>query len=631
MNKKALIQSVVSEYGIPWAVNRALYSCKLKVLSAMPQSEQFFETEKNTVVQRLDILSIDVHAIAGFLKALPDEAKAALITAADNACEGRILGFSSIPLDYGNPIDWQLNPLTIKRFDASTKWFKIPDFDPECGDIKVIWEISRFTHFYFLSRAYLLTGDEKYYRVFSQQLSNWLQQNVYSYGVNYKCGQECALRLINGLMAYTVFMNAGVTRAVDEDNIMALINRNYRKILSNFFYAHRCIKNNHTISELAGMIIGAWCCGDEKQVVKAYCLLDKAISEQFTADGGYSQFSFNYQRLALQDIECVMSLNTGHQLSAKAVERVKQSALLMYQCQSESGDVPNYGSNDGALVFPVTSCGYRDYKPTLNCIHAMTTGARLYPPGLYDEELLWFAGGVDKYKVDPPKRQSEHYPDAGLFTLRNDPCLAMIVLNDFKSRPSHMDQLHLDLWVDDINILCDSGTYSYANELGAKLTATVSHNTAKVDGIEQMTKHGTFMLCGWTKREGVEWSAKSFKGTMVSKNGYRHRREVIAVEGGYRITDVVETMEQDGTAVDVLLHTPCEVEKTDCGITLSYHGETVCLISSDGDEMVIENAERSLYYLKNESIMLIKITGRILNGNVKLVTNIVRTGEKQDD
>ena len=36
-----------------------------------------------------------------------------------------------------------------------------------------------------------------------------------------------------------------------------------------------------------------------------------------------------------------------------------------------------------------------------------------------------------------------------------------------------MDQFHFDLWAYGMNILCDSGTYSYASETGKKAGDTV--------------------------------------------------------------------------------------------------------------------------------------------------------------
>ena len=39
-----------------------------------------------------------------------------------------------------------------------------------------------------------------------------------------------------------------------------------------------------------------------------------------------------------------------------------------------SGKVPNYGANDGALVFPLSTCGYLDYRPQLNAINYIING-----------------------------------------------------------------------------------------------------------------------------------------------------------------------------------------------------------------------------------------------------------------
>ena len=212
------------------------------------------------------------------------EDKNELLDRADRACNGIIRGFSSIDLDYGNPIDWQLSPLTGKRCSEKDKWYRIPDFDKERGDIKAIWEASRFSHFIILARAYLLSGEKKYYRAFSDQLNSWLENNPYGYGANFKCGQECSLRMVNTLLAFTVFKNDGIATDSDESNVKDLIDRCYRKVLSNFFYAYKCIKNNHTISELMGMIVGAWCCEDTKQVQKAFRMLDQVIEDMAFED-----------------------------------------------------------------------------------------------------------------------------------------------------------------------------------------------------------------------------------------------------------------------------------------------------------------------------------------------------------
>jgi len=211
---KHLIKSLITEYGIKWTINRGLYWAKLKMMSLLPITEKLFE--KEIEVKRVDIFDFDTDSIKDFLITLPGDKKEEIVSIADKAIKGILTGFSSIELDYGNPINWHLNPVTGKVCEKNTKWYNIPDFDKELGDIKVIWEASRFTHFFYFARAYLITGDEKYYCVFSDQLEDWLKDNPYSYGANYKCGQECALRMTNTLMGYSIFKKHGLTTIKDK-------------------------------------------------------------------------------------------------------------------------------------------------------------------------------------------------------------------------------------------------------------------------------------------------------------------------------------------------------------------------------------------------------------------------------
>lgn len=601
-----MAKSVISEYGVRWAANRILYNLKLKFMKVLPLTEKWYE-KKTAYPRRLNIFDIDIERLKTFIQGLCDEDKAKLIYTADKACNGVITGFSSLDLDYGNPLDWQLNPLTRKRCDEKIKWFRITDFDKERGDIKAIWEASRFSHFITLARAYLLTGDRKYYEAFSSQLKSWLVKNRYAYGANFKCGQECSFRMVNTLLSYTVFRECDIATDADVSNVKDLVDRCYRKVLSNFFYAYRCIKNNHTISELMGMIVGAWCCGEQKSLDKAYSLLDKVIDEQFNDDGGYRQFSFNYQRLALQDLECVMSISdvVGRSLSNQSKDKIRKAAILMYQCQDESGDMPNYGSNDSALIFPVTSCSYRDFRPVINTIYALSTGKQLYEVDKHLEELIWFSSrkNFDGYRVQKTERVSSQFADAGLFTLRGSNSWAMIVSNDYHSRPAHMDQFHFDLWIHKVNVLCDGGTLSYASEEGRELVRNGSHNTVVIDEKPQMNEMGPFMIYGWTKRKLGLCNDSSFIGKIVSANDYEHVRKIKQTDDSYEITDKADR------DYKILFHTPCEVAMFGDRVILSNDGKQLCMIRSSG-KIELQNSVRSLYYLKKEVINCLSISGR---------------------
>lgn len=600
-----MIKSLITEYGLPWVINRSLYSVKLKMMRAIPVSEKLFE--KNVHVKRIDIFNLNVDRIEEFLDRLSKEKKTEIISISDRAIEGKIMGFSSIELDYGNPINWHYNPITKVEVNRSLKWYEIPDFDPERGDIKVIWEASRFTHFFYFTRAYLITKDKKYYDAFSNQLHEWLKDNPYSYGANFKCGQEATLRMINALMAYSIFKSYGVVIPRDEDNLRKLVEVSYKKVLSNFFYAHKCIKNNHTLSEITGLIIGAWCCSDEVILRKAYKLLDQEIQKQFLPDGGYIQYSFNYQRFALQLMECVFKISekTNIHISERSKTLIKNSVMLMYQMQDESGDVHNYGSNDGALIFPVTSCGYRDFRPVLNAVQALIKGKRLYEAGDYDEELLWFGNGeLDSFPISRIKKESVAFKESGFYSLRHDNGFLMLVLQDFKTRPAQMDQLHIDLWHRGKNLFCDSGTYSYATDIGKKMALTSAHNTVKLQEKEQMNKHGPFMIYDWTSAKNVKHDAENFIGTMVSKNGYEHTRSIKKTEYGYLIADEVCG---DGEYCEFNLHTPCSVRIISKGFQLLDEDMVICTVEVESGEIKNKKAYRSLYYLKKEEINCISL------------------------
>lgn len=598
MNKEVL-RYILSEYGLSWASYRFLYAAKLRAISKAPALEKLFEKKVN--ISRLDIFSLDVDAIKQFLRTLSNEKQDIIIRDADNAIAGKLIGFSSTLLDYGNPINWHLQPLTQKETDKKLKWYHIPDFDTERGDIKVIWEASRFTHFYLFARAYLLTGDVKYYKSFSAQLQSWLDNNEYSYGANFKCGQECSLRMVNTLMTYAVFKARNLITNCDETNVKELVKRCYKKVHSNFYYAKH-MRNNHTFSEICGLIVGAWCSGDDRALRKGYRLLEKEIKKQFYPDGGYIQYSFNYQRFSLQIVECILKIEekTKIGISKEAIKRIKNSVLQLYQMQDDiSQDVPNYGSNDGALIFPVTASDYRNFSPVINTLYFLLTGKRLYRSGEHDEEILWFGNKKVKGSIEKIEKISTEYTASGFYTLRHENGFLMVFCHTFDFRPAHMDGMHIDLWHKGRNIFCDCGTYSYASGLGRELAQTAAHNTVKLKGVEQMESYSNFLIYKWANARNVKHTKNSFSGTMISKNGYEHTRQIVNTECGYEILDEVLG---DREYCEFYFHTPYEVKVAENGFEVWESGEMVCAAVVETGDIETRKFYRSLYYLKKEEI-----------------------------
>ncbi len=440
----------------------------------------------------------------------------------------------------------------------------------------------------------------------------WLKDNKYSYGVNFKCGQECSLRMINALIVFSVFKSLNLVDERDEANVRKLVKLCYKKVRSNFFYAKH-MRNNHTFSEICSWIIGSWCSEDDKSLKHGYKLLEKEIKKQFSPDGGYIQYSFNYQRFTLQIIECILKIGevTNINLSKEALSRIEASALQLYQLQDDiSKDLPNYGSNDGALIFPVTACDYRDFTPIINTIHSLITGARLYENGMHDEEILWFGSRNIQKTVKRIDKVSSSYKDSGFYTIRRQDGFLMVVCNNYRFRPFHMDGMHIDLWHQGRNIFCDSGTYSYASDLGKELAKTAAHNTVKLNDVEQMESYSNFTIYKWTTCRDIRHTSNTFSGTMISQNGYEHTRTIERTQYGYKIFDEVTGNSQK---CEFYFHTPYEVRVTETGFELLDKDKLICVVYTTG-VVNVAKSYRSLYYLRKDEINRVSVESNMTDG-----------------
>ena len=75
-------------------------------------------------------------------------------------------------------------------------------------DVKVPWELSRCQHFTALGQAYWLSGDQRYAAEFVTQVTDWIETNPFSLGVNWACAMDVALRAVSWMWALYFFADA---------------------------------------------------------------------------------------------------------------------------------------------------------------------------------------------------------------------------------------------------------------------------------------------------------------------------------------------------------------------------------------------------------------------------------------
>ena len=246
-------------------------------------------------------------------------------------------------------------------------------------------------------------------------------------------------------------------------------------------------------------------------------------------------------------------------------------------------------------------------------LYALITNKKLYNNVIYNEELLWFGKNNinDRANVE---RVSSQYKESGLYSLRRNSNYMMIVCNNLDHRPSQMDGLHFDLWYKDFNILCDSGTYSYANNYDKQFAMIRNHNTVQVENLEQMKKIGQFLCYDWIKCKTLKAETNEFNGILISNNGrYTHHKNVTVTEDGFKILDKVNAKE-DYQNCYLYLHTPYHTEIQNNKIIINNQKEFECEIVFDN---MIKIQKRStfisLYYYEKIEATEIKIENKFRN------------------
>jgi hypothetical protein len=435
--------------------------------------------------------------------------------------------------ELGFPPDWNRNPLTGRSDPASRHWTQVNELST--GDIKGLWELSRFSLAFRMARWYAISGGRRAPEVFWRLIESWLSANPPNAGPQWLSAQEAALRAMAWIFGMRAFARSPATTAERAAKAIAALDVHARRIAATLAYA-RAQNNNHLISEAAGLFTIGLMFPDladaERWKATGRSLLEETAG-QFFPDGGYIQHSINYHRLALQLYLWVLRLAEIHhqQFSKQVYDCVDRSLeLLSALVDPETGRAPNFGHNDGALFLSLNSCDYEDYRPLLQTISRWRRRMPLWGEGPWDEDGLWLLGpgglpesGRLGRNLPLPKGEPVSADDAGLYVLPGRTSRAIIRCALYHSRPAHADQLHLDLWWRGENIACDAGSYLYGGDPPWRnsLTHAGVHNTVTVDGMDQMRRSGRFGWSATARGVGMFFRDRQWRGAV---DGYTDRR-----------------------------------------------------------------------------------------------------------
>jgi hypothetical protein len=287
-------------------------------------------------------------------------------------------------------------------------------------------------------------------------------------------------------------------------------------------------------------------------------LLNEQIQDQFLEDGWYAQHSFQYMRLALeQSLLAQRALQrAGLTLEPRSIVRLGAALdLITALVDSETGVVPNFGASDGSRVLPLSSAGYRDFRPLLT-LAALVLGRPLPSDIPADSEVLAWIGG-ELPPPGPPRIDGTHHGEkSGWVVVRFRGVVAFIRAGEFSHRPSHIDLLHLNLTVDGRELIVDPGTFSYNSAYPWKngLALARVHNAPLLNGCEPVAKGPRFLWLDWPSSRLVEASHRADGVRIVVEVPNKVRREVNIRREEVVVTDVVLDAGVEFVQVSWLLH-----------------------------------------------------------------------------
>lgn len=462
-----------------------------------------------------------------------------------------VLYFGSNPVPVLNgPPDWHINPMTGVRINAPERpWWTIPDFDAAVGDIKTVWEASRFDWVItFAQRA--RSGEAYELQRLNAWLADWCTNNPPYCGPNWKCGQEASIRVMHLCMADLIL------RQTDQPliGLVDLIKLHLQRIAPTISYS-MAQDNNHGTSEAAALFIGgSWLTalgvsegGRWQKTGRKW--LENRVARLIDPDGSFSQYSLNYHRMMLDTLSIVevWRRHQGLEQFSKLFSSRSAAAArwLFAMVDPVTGDAPNLGANDGACLLPLTETDYRDYRPSVQLGMALFTDEQAYTQsGPWNDQLSWLGIALPQKVANPPGNKL--FDGGGYAVLRRNKAMAFLRYPRFRFRPSQADALHLDLWHDGENLLRDAGSYSYNTdpEWLAYFPGTAAHNTVQFDDRDQMPRLSRFLFGDWLKTELVQPLMELDEETSfgaVYRDGYgaKHQRSVRLLDNRIIVRDEV--------------------------------------------------------------------------------------------
>jgi len=420
------------------------------------------------------------------------------------------------------------------------------------SDARVIWELNRLAHFITLGRAYVITNDERMSKEFFRQLEDWRTQNPVARGVNWNCAMEVALRAMNLLAAFTLFLRAPQMDELTLKEFLRIFDSHGAHIKRNLEFSN-IATSNHYLADVTGLLwIGVMlpelqAAGELREFGLRELLSE--MDKQTLPDGADYEASTGYHRLKVELYlySVVLCHLNGIEIADKYWAKLRAMLSYMAAYLRPDGCAPLIGDTDSGQVLPIVRRAADDHGYLLAMGAAIFHEPRFETPSEeVPEELLWILGeqGVRDYRSlpDGSMPESQSFPDAGIYQLRQDDLYLLFNASDAgvngRGSHGHNDALSMEVSAGGVLFIVDPGTYLYTADLHERhlFRSTAYHSTVQVDGHEKNTTEQSmpFIIGNEARPRVLKWESDTETDLVVAEHyGYQrlsqpvsHRRSV---------------------------------------------------------------------------------------------------------
>lgn len=517
----------------------------------------------------------------------------------------KLFGWHSLAAD--SPPHWHQSVLNGKVLDRADKhWSKIDDFQSGIGDIKGIWEPSRLAWSLAFADQYSQSGDPRWLKKNNQWLTDWCQHNAFNQGPNWKCAQETSIRLLH-LAAANLILGENRLNTTSFDFVFSHLKR----VAPTLGYA-KAQDNNHGTSEAVAMFVGAsWLLQKDpgnrlvsNWLRESQSYLEERVLRLIQPDGTFSQYSVVYHRMML-DTLCFAELWRVFLKLPAFPERVTDrvaAATRWLACFVDpvTGDAANLGANDGTHVLNLFGAEYRDFRYSAELASHLFLNASLFET---------IRGSVSRVSGVKPLLMLEvpdcHVlEDGGFARLANEDCWLVFNAPRYRFRPSQADVFHLDVWLNGINLLKDTGSYSYNTDgdILSYFNGAAGHNTIEFDCHDAMPKVSRFLFGCWPKAEFLnavkDNEKREINSAYTGWRGHRHHRRIELGERMLRIVDEFSGVSKKA----VLRWHLSDLDWQICNDGVCAEGVTIAITSTkELASLTVTEGDESIYYGKKQA------------------------------